>query len=121
MFVAETQVLQLGLDREQTETMCQWGVDIQRFTGNLILLVFGLRREGAHVMQPVGYLYKYDTDVVRHSQQQLTEVLRLFARLVTKHTAADLRQSIHYMGNLIAEQSLQILDCVVGVLHHVMK
>ena len=38
MFIFEAQVFQFRLDREKTQTMCQRGIKIESFTGNLELL-----------------------------------------------------------------------------------
>ena len=69
VLVFETQVLQLRLDREKTQTVRQRRVDILRFAGNLILLVLALRTQGAHVMKPIGNLNQYHADIIADSQQ----------------------------------------------------
>ena len=121
VFVFETQVLQLCLDGEQTQTVCQRRIDILCLSGYLVLFVLGLRAQRAHVVQSVGNLDKHNADVVADRQQQLAEVLRLLARLTTEYAAADFRQTGHYLRNLFAEQSLDVLHRIVGVLHYVMQ
>ena len=54
-------------------------------------------------MQSVCNLNQHDADVLTDGQQQLAEVLRLLACLVAEYTAADLRQTIYYLSNLIAK------------------
>ena len=101
--------------------MRQGCVDILRLAGYLVLLLFGLRTKGTHVMKTVGNLDEHYADVLADGQQQLTEVLRLLARLVTEHTAADLRQTAHYLRDLLAEQTLDVLYRVVRIFHYVMQ
>ena len=68
MLVFETQILQLCLNREQTQTVGQRSVYILRLTGNLVLLVLALRTQGPHVVQPVGNLNEHYTDIIADSQ-----------------------------------------------------
>ena len=54
MLVFETEVLKFTLDGEETESMCQWGINILRLACNFILLLKRLRLQGTHVMKPIG-------------------------------------------------------------------
>ena len=121
VLIFETQVLQFRFDGEQTEAVRQRGVDILGLTGDLVLLLFGLRAEGAHVMEAVGDLDQYHADIVADGKQQLAEVLRLLARLIAEHAAADLGQSVHYLRDLITEQAGDVLYRIVGIFHHIVQ
>ena len=77
VLVTETEVFKFGLYFVQSETVGERRVDVERLSCYLVLLVGGLRREGAHVVQTVAYLDEYDANVVAHGEQQLLKVLCL--------------------------------------------
>ena len=77
VLVLEAQVLKLGLDGKQAQTVSQRCVDIEGLAGNLVLLLRWHRLQRAHVVQAVGHLDQHHADVVAHRQQQLAEVLGL--------------------------------------------
>ena len=121
MVVLEAQVLQFGLDGIQTQAVCQRSVDVKRLAGNLVLLVGGHRREGAHVVQAVGHLDEHHADVLAHGEQQFAEVLGLQRSLVAEDAARDLGETVHDACYLGAELCFDILDGVVGVLDYVVQ
>ena len=102
VFELETEVLEFGFHLIESETVGQWGVDIECLTRNLILFVGRLRVEGAHVVQTVADLDEDDADIVAHGQQQFLEVLC---------NLCDLR----------SEDVLDILHRVVGILDDVVQ
>ena len=77
MLVAEAQVLQFFFYLVQSQSVGQRGVDVQCFSGNLVLLVGQLTSQCAHVMQTVRNLDQYHPDVIAHGQQQFLERLGL--------------------------------------------
>ena len=77
MLILERKVLQFGLYLVQSESVCQWRIDVHGLAGYLVLLVGWLRSECAHVVQTVAYLNKYDAYVVAHGEQKLLEVFGL--------------------------------------------
>ena len=77
MVVFEAEVLKFGLDGIQTQAVGERGIDVERLTGNLVLLVGGHRLQGAHVVQAVGHLDEHDAHVLAHREQQLAEILGL--------------------------------------------
>ena len=121
MLELEAQVLQLGLHLVQSQSVGQRGIDVERFTGNLILFVGRLTVKGAHVMKTVAYLNKDHADVVTHREQQLLEVLSLGRSLFTEDTTADLGQTVNNLCDLLTEDILNVLNGIVGILHHIMK
>ena len=72
-------------------------------------------------MQPVGNLDQHHTDILVDGEQQTTEVLRLFTCLVSEHTAADLGQTTHDLGDLVTKQSGDVLHRIIGIFHHIMQ
>ncbi len=121
MLIFETQILQLGLDLEESEPVGERGVDIQRLAGDLILLGRSHGAESAHVVQPVGHLDQHHPYVLAHGQKQLAEVLGLRRRLFAEYASRYLCQPRHYLGYLGPEQALDVLHRIVGVLHHVVE
>ncbi len=86
MFVFEAEVFQLGLYGEQSQAVCQWGVYVEGFPGDFVLLVGGHRAECAHVVQAVGHLYQHHPDVFRHCKEQFAEIFGLCGSLVAEYT-----------------------------------
>ena len=101
--------------------MCQRRIYILCLPRYLVLFLFRLRAQRAHVVQAVGYLYQHYADVVRYRQQQLPEVLCLLARMLSEHTTGNLRQPRHDHRYLLPEQVLNILHRVVRIFHHIVQ
>ena len=87
MLVFETQVLKFGFYGKQTESVSEWRVDVERFASNLILLAPQHRTESSHVVQTVSHFDKNHAYVLRHCQQQFSEILRLSRSPVAENTA----------------------------------
>ena len=121
MLEAETQVFEFRLDFVEAESIGEWRVDVKRFACDFVLLVGWLRLERAHIVESVADFDEDDADVVAHRQQQFFEVLGLCRSLFAEDSTADFRQSIDDLGDFRAENILDVLDGVVGVLDHVVK
>ena len=121
VLVFETQVLKFGLDGEQAESVCQRGVYVECFSGNLIALVGRHRAEGAHIVESVGHLYQHHAYVLAHGQEQFAEVLGLYRRPVAEDAARYLGKSLYQLRYLGAEVLLDVLDGILGVFHHVVE
>ena len=121
MLVAEAQVFQLCFYLVQAQAIGQGGVDVKRFACYLIAFVGGLRGQCAHVMQTVAYLDEYNTYVITHGKQQLLEVLSLRRGLFAEDATAYLREPIHNLGYLRAEDILDVFYSIIGVFHHIMQ
>ena len=72
-------------------------------------------------MQSVGYLNQHNANIVGDGEQQFAEILRLLAGLLAEYTARNLRQSVHYLGYLVAEKVAYIVGGIVGIFHHVVE
>ena len=121
VFILEAEVFQFFLDEIKSEPMRQRGIDIQGLTGNLVLLVWRLRAQCAHIVETVADFDEYDTDVIAHGQQQFLERLGLCRCLVAEDATGDLGESIDNLCNLLAEDVADVLHRVVCVLHHIVQ
>ena len=121
MLVTEAQVFQFRLYLVQPQPVGKRCIDIQCFTGYLELLVGQHGTECAHIVQPVGYLYEDNADVVGHGKQQFLEVLCLRRGAVAEDAARNFGQSVNDLGDFGAEDVFDILDGVIGVFHHIVQ
>ena len=121
MLITEAEVLQFLLYLIQSEAVGQRCIDIECLSCYLVLLVGQLTAQCAHVMQAVGNLDEYHTDVVAHRQQEFLEGFCLSRSFVTEDTAGDLGQSVGNLCYLGTEDVFYILHRVIGILHHIME
>ena len=121
MFKAETEIFQFRLYLVQSQSVSQWGIDIQRLTRYLVLLVGGLRLQCAHVVQTVAYLYKNNADVLAHGEQQFLEVLCLSRCLLAEYSSRNLCQSVDNLCYLRSEDVAYVLNSVVGIFYNVVE
>ena len=121
MLVFEREVLQFCLYGEEPQAVGQRSVDVERFAGDLILLVGRHRAQRAHIVQAVGHLYEHHAYILRHRKQQLAEILGLGRGLVAEDAARNLGEPLHELGDFLAEILLDILYGVVRILHHVVE
>ena len=121
MLKSEAQVLKLCLYLVQTQSVCQWSVNIQSLTCNLILFVGRLTLQSSHVVKTVAYLNDDNTNVVTHREQQLLEVLGLCRSLFAEDTTTDLCKSVNNLCNLCTEDILDVFNGVVGILNNIVQ
>ena len=121
MLEAERKVLEFRFYLVESQAIGQRCIDVERFAGNLVLLVGGLRSQRAHIVQTVADLYEDDADVLAHGEQQLLEVLGLRRCLLTEDATRNLGQSVDNLRNLRTKDVGDILHGVVGVFHHVVE
>ena len=117
----EGEVLELPLDRVDTQAMRDRGVDVERLPGLLDLLLLRHRADRAHVVQPVGELDQDDPDVRRHRDHHLAVVLRLRLVAGLEREAGELGDTVDEAGDVIAERLLDLLERGRGVLDGVME
>ena len=121
MLILKAQILQLCLDREKSQAMGQWRIEVKRLARDLELLCRKHRTQRSHIVQTVGDLDQDNPDIITHRQQQLAEILRLGRGLATKNTTGDLRQSIDNLGDLVAKHITDILYRIFRILDDIMK
>ena len=106
----EREVLELPLDRVDTEPVGDRPVDVERLAGLLDLLLLGHRGDRAHVVQAIGELDQDDPDVRGHRDHHLAVVLglRLVARL--ERQPGQLGDAVDQAGDLLAERLADLLE-----------
>ena len=73
-------------------------------------------------MESVRQLYQYDSDILRHGEEHLTQILRLNLYLVRGHLElCQLRNSIHKESNLLGELRCYLLRCHDCILNDIVK
>ena len=77
LHITERQILQLPLDRINTQTVSQRRIDLHRLARNRLLLMHRHKLHRPHIMQPVGQFYHNYTDILSHCQKHLTVVFDL--------------------------------------------
>ena len=121
MLILEAEILELHLDLVQTEPVGEGSIDVERLTGNLILLVGCHVLKGAHIVQAVGYLDEDDTDILRHGEEQLLEVFGLCRCLVAKDATRNLGEPIDNLCYFGAEEVGNVLYGILSVLNHIVQ
>ena len=100
--------------------MCQRRKQIDRFTGDLDLLVYGHCAQCAHIVQTVGDFDQNHTHIVRQCEQDFAEVLRLFRGFGVEY-ARHFGQTVHHCGDLLTKHIGDIFDRVFGIFNHVVQ
>jgi len=119
--IPEAQIFQFPFDAVHAEAVRKRRVDLLRFAGGLHLFLLRLELEGPHVVEPVRQLDDDDADVLRHGQQHLAEILRLFLLLGGIRNFCQFGDAIHQVGDFLAEGFLELGVLVEGVLNGVVK
>ena len=119
--VEESQVLYLLLDGAYPEAACYGRVDRHGLAGYPHALVEAAVFEGAHIVQAVGELYDYDTDILAHGKEYLADILGGLFLLGEVLDLAQLRDAVYEHGNIVAEFLPKYIEGAVGVLDHIMQ
>ena len=124
-FVSEPDVLHLGLDAVETESMGERNEYEHCLAEDLVSLVFRHELDGPAVVKSVCKFDKNYAYIVVKGKKDTLEVLGLHALLlclvfIVKY-GLDFSQTIYQSCYLLAEKVLQIINCVCSVLHHIMK
>src|SRR4051794_20530910 len=117
----EREVLELPLDRVDTEAVRERRVDLQGLLRLVDLLLLRHRLQRAHVVEAVGELDQDDPDVRGPRDHHLAVVLglRLVARL--EGDAGELGDAVDEAGDLLAERGAHLLERGAGVLDRVVE
>ena len=117
----EGKVFEFGLYSIQSETIGQRGIEIKRLACYLAAFLFFLTFYVSHIVEAVAYLDEDDTDVFTHREEELLEIFGLCFGLCTKDAAGNLCQSVNNLCYLCAEDILNIINGIVGILNRVME
>ena len=118
--ILHAEILQLGFDGVEAQTIGQGGKQIDRLARDLNLLIERHSPQRTHVVQTVGNLDQDHTHIVREGQQDLAEIFRLLRGVGIKNTR-HLGQSIDHRGDFRAKNTLHILDRILRILHHIVQ
>jgi hypothetical protein len=119
--VPEGEVLELLVDRIETQPIRDRRVNLERLARDAPALhgLDGVER--SHIVKPVRELDQDDAHVARHREQHLPEVLglRLFVRL--EFDAIELGDAVDELGDALAEVARDLRLGDGGVFRHVMQ
>ena len=107
--VLEREVLELALERLDTEAVRERGVDLERLARDALLRLGLHVLEGPHVVDAIAELDQEHADVACHRDDHLAEVLRLTVFLRREVDLAELGDPVDERGDLPAELALDVL------------
>ena len=103
------------------EAVRQRRVDVDRLAGDALLLARGERREGRHVVEPVGQLDDQDAHVLGHRHEHLAHRGGLLRLLGVELDALELGDTVDDAGDVGTELGGDVLEGDVGVLDGVVQ
>ena len=117
----EREVLELPLERVDTEPVRERRVDLERLPRLLHLLLLAEVLDRAQVVEAVGELDQDDAHVLGHRHDHLPVVLGLRLLAGLELDARQLRDAVDELGDLVAELLAQRLELDAGVLDDVVE
>ena len=117
----EREVLELPLERVDTEAMRERRVDLERLARLLELLLLAEVLDRAQVVEAVGELDQDDPQVLRHRDDQLAVVLGLRVLAALELDARQLGDALDELGDLVAELGLHLVEIDARVLDDVVE
>ena len=117
----EREVLELPLERVDTEPMRERRVDLERLPRLLDLLLLAEVLDRAEVVEAVGELDEDDAHVLGHRHDHLPVVLGLRLLAGLELDACQLRDAVDERGDLVAELLAQRVELDAGVLDDVVE
>ena len=117
----EREILELPLERVDTEPVCERRVHLERLACLLHLLLLAEVLDRAQVVEPVGELDQDHAHVLGHRHDQLAVVLGLGVLPALELDAGQLRDALDERRDLVAELGAQLLDLDPGVLDDVVQ
>ena len=117
----EREVLELPLERVDTEAVRERRVDLERLARLLQLLLLAEVLDRAQVVQAVGELDQDHPQVLRHRDDQLAVVLGLGVLAALELDAGQLGDALDELRDLVAELGADLVDVDAGVLDDVVQ
>ncbi len=119
--VAEAEVFEFAANLAHAEAVRDGSVDVERFTGNLLLALGREMLERAHVMQSICQLDEDDANVVHHGEHHFAQVFSLLLFLGGEIDFADLGDALDDVRDLFAEFLANVDDRDRSVFDRVME
>ena len=117
----EREVLELPLERVDTEPVCERRVDLERLLGLLHLLLLAEVLDRPHVVEPVRELDEDDPDVLGHRDDHLPVVLRLGLLAARELDPGQLRDALDELSDVGPELGAHLVELGLGVLDDVVQ
>ena len=117
----EREILELPLDRVDSQPMRQGRVDLERLAGLRELLLLRHGAERPHVVQAVGELDQDDPHVRGHRDHHLPVVLGLALVAALERDPGQLRDAVDEVGDLLAEAVGDLGEAGARVLDRVVE
>ena len=117
----EREILELPLDRVDSQSVRQRCVDLECLARLRQLLLFRHRAQSAHVVQAVGELDQDDPHVGGHRDHHLPVILRLALVAALEGDPGQLGDAVDEMGHLLAETVRDLGETGARVLDRVME
>ena len=120
--IFEREVFELHFDLVYAEAIGDWREDVHSFAGDTFSFFRWEIVQCTHVMEPVGEFDDDDTDVGRHGEEHLTEVLKevLFA-LTMKSDLGKLGDAVDDVGDFRTETLLYLREGDSRVFGYIMQ
>ena len=117
----EREVLELPLERVDTEPVRERRVDLECLLGLLHLLLLAEVLDRPHVVEAVGKLDEDDPDVLGHRDDHLPVVLRLGLLAARELDPRQLRDALDQLSDVGAELGAHLVELGLGVLDDVVQ
>ena len=97
------QIFEFALEERNTKSARKRSIDVKRFFCDTFLLFFGEILQRAHIMQTVGKFDDDNSQILCHSNENLSEVFRLRLFSVDKLKFVEFGYALDKFANLVAE------------------
>ena len=119
--IADRKILKLLFNGSDTEAVSYRGIDFYCFKGNLSAPLLGLEHKSSHIMKPVCELDNNNSDIARHGNEHLSDILRLLFFLGLERNLADFCYSVNKLRNRFAEFLSDFLNGELCILNRIVK
>ena len=117
----EGQVLELLLYRTYAEAVRYRSVDVHGLERGSPLLLYGTIFQRPHVVEAVCELDYHYSDILRHREEYLSDILRLLFLLGVRGDLAQLCDAVNEHRNVLTEALFEVVERGGSVLYNVME
>ena len=119
---AKSEIFQFLAHVLHADAAGQRRIDIEGFLRDAKTLFWLLNVvQRPHVVQAVGQLHQKNTNVIRHGEHQLAEILRLLGALAKQFQLRKFGNAVDEVCNLVAEVFLYVVDGDVCVFNRIVQ